>query len=215
MRNKSLKNKGSLLIEVLISIALFLAISTIIAQAVYTSFYSERDSENKITLNDLLSQQIERVRAISDEHWNNIDGLSRGVDYYIGNKDTGYYVATGTYSGVVNSLKYIISFRLEDVYRDLSRNSTSSILVSTSTDITKTALDHSTIKIIAIGNIENREPTKMETYITRWRNIICSQKIWSATGTTGTLPCENTEIKVTEKNNIELGDQIKLCNGCK
>lgn len=203
-------NKGSLLIEVLVSIALFMAISTIIAQAIFASFYGNKESKNKIILNSLLTEQLVKIRALSDEHWDNIGSLIRNTKYYIYETDVGFAVATGTFSSTKDDLPYSIYFEIEDSKR--GQNASSSLMLSTTTN--PTIPDPSSLIITSAGVIGNSPAVYIRSVITRWRNIICSQKDWSATNSSGVLPCETENIGYLQKNNVELGDTLKLCNGC-
>lgn len=204
------KNKGSLIIEVLIAISLFMAISTVIAQAVFASFYGSRESKNKITINNLLTEQVVKVRALSDENWNNIGGLSRGTNYYVDDQSGIFSISTGTKSGLINELSYTISFQVGNGQRYVSSSSTEMSLSAS----TSTREDLSTLFITSTGIYGSSSPIVMKSAITRWRNIICAQNDWSSASSTGAVPCETSSVSSSQKINIEAGSELKLCNGC-
>lgn len=203
-------NRGSLLIEVLVSIALFMAISTIITQAMFASFYSGKESKNKITINNLLTEQLVKIRAISSENWNNIGGLTRNTNYYIDSQVGAFSVFPGTASGTINDLAYNIFFQVSDGARIVT-GATSSMSYESSSS---TKADPATLIITSTGIYGSSSPIIIKSTITRWRNIICSQSDWGATSSSATIPCETTLVGGSQKVNIAAGSELKLCNGC-
>ncbi len=210
MQVKRSNSRGSLLIEVLISIGLFLAISTIIAQAIFASFYGSRESTGRAAMNNIIGNQITYIRSLSDDSWSNIGSLERDVPYYVEKNESGLIISTGTYSGFIEGQKYTLNFSVKDALRDLDSSTTRLQLLSSSS----TKKDTATLLITSTGKIERQDPVIVETYITRWRNIICAQESWTSTTSDGAVLCEASSVPVPVKRGVALGDQIKLCSGC-
>lgn len=203
------REKGVLLVEVLIALALFLAISTIIAQALSAGFVSEKASRSRSLAAATLEELLTQVRAASESHWDNIAGLQRGVPYSVNFQGGNLNIATGSAPIILDGTTYTRSFVVSDGYRTLSAT-TSALSVAAASSAQK---DSGSLVIDGTVTWGNGETLGLHSVITRWRNIICGQTAWGTTGSSSAM-CETLSIPLTGRNNIQTGDKLLLCSGC-
>jgi type II secretory pathway pseudopilin PulG len=199
-----------LLLEVLIAIALFLAVSTIIAQALFAGFSGGRNAQVKTAMSGVAAGQIAMARALADEHWDNIGGLSRNTPYHITSSSSGFAIAPGIKEGVADGFPYAVSFQIADGVREVS---SSTAALSLDQKLAPRS-DSGTLLVTCVASSSGVEPITMTAALTRWRNVVCGQGGWIASSSNQAVPCETGNINLGAKSNIETGDQLKLCNGC-
>ncbi|HXK37674.1 MAG TPA: hypothetical protein VJ579_01245 [Candidatus Paceibacterota bacterium] len=200
---------GVLLIEVLIALALFLAISTIIAQALSVGFVSEKASRTRAGGTAMLEELLTLVRASSEEHWDNIGSLSRGVPYAISQVGGQLQVATGSATVTLDGVAYERSFTVRDATRAIGGTLTPLTLTAT----TSSRNDAGALVIDGTVTWGKGESLRLQTIITRWRNIVCGQTAWGVTGSSSAY-CETATVPISGRSNIQVGDTLQLCTGC-
>lgn len=200
---------GVLLVEVLIALALFLAISTIIAQALSVGFVSEKASRSRAIATAALEESLTRVRASSEEHWDNIASLPRNTPYHMSTIAGHFIAASGTGPVLIDGTTYTLSFMVRDVARVMGGTTTPLALVATSS----TQLDPGSLLIDGVVNWGSGDSLTLQSVMTRWRNIVCGQTSWDTSGSS-TQSCESASVSLGSKNNIQVGDQLLLCSGC-
>ena len=201
---------GVLLLEVLIALALFLAIATIIAQALSVGFASERAARTRSIATAALEELLAQVRASSEEHWDNIAGLPRGVTYSISATSGVLNIMPGALPVDIDGVTYARSFTVEDAQRSFSSTTASLAFTSTSS---VTHIDKGTVIINGLISWGNGESLSMQSVITRWRNIVCGQTSWNTTGSS-TVDCTSPTVSLGGVKNIQVGNTLQLCSGC-
>jgi Tfp pilus assembly protein PilV len=200
---------GVLLVEVLVALALFLAISTIIAQALSVSFVSEKASRGRAVGAAVLEELLTQVRASSEEHWDNIAALSRGTPYTITSTAGLLLIATGTAAVTVDGTVYTRSF----IVRDAGRQMGGTLTPLTFTATSSLRSDSGSLIIDGMVTWGKGDTLALQSVLTRWRNIVCGQTSWDMTGSTS-LNCESATVPLGGRSNIQVGDKLQLCTGC-
>lgn len=203
------QQRGVLLVEVLIALALFLAISTIIAQALSAGFVSEKASRTRSLATATLEELLTQVRASSESHWDNIAGLARGVPYTVSSGGGAVIIATGSTAIIIDGTAYSRSFVVRDGYRDIGATTTALMLTATSS----AQKDSGSLLIDGTVTWGSGERLELHSVLTRWRNIVCGQTSWSVAGSS-TENCETPNIPLSGLRNIQTGDKLMLCSGC-
>lgn len=200
---------GVLLIEVLIALALFLAISTIIAQALSVGFAGEKTSRSRTLAMTSLNELLTQVRASSEEHWDNIAALVKGAPYSINVIGGHLVVATGSSPVVIDGVTYQRSFSVQAASRT-AEGASSQLAIATSAP---GRTDQGSLVVDGQISWGTQDMLTLRTIITRWRNIVCGQTSWSATST-NPAACTTANIALPGKANIQAGDTLTLCSGC-
>lgn len=210
MRPRPLQTKGGvLLVEVLIALSLFLAVATIVAQALSVAFVSEKASRSRALATSVLEELLTEVRASSEEHWDNIAALSRGSPYSM-NMSGGHFVAVaGTSSVIIDGIPYARSFALFDAQRAINTLATPLAVVATSS----MRIDNGSLNVIGTVTWGAGDTLTLSTILTRWRNVVCGQTSWSTTGSS-TVNCDTTNVSMGGRTNIQTGNKLMLCSGC-
>ncbi len=201
--------RGVLLIEVLLSLALFLAISTIIAQALSAGFVSEKTSRMRTVASSAIEEMLTRVRAASEESWGSIAQLQRNTPYAMTLTANHYVPSIGTSTVVIDGTSYALSFTVQDASRTIAATTTPLALTATSSSV----IDSGSLLITANAMWGTGESLVVSTVLTRWRNIVCGQTGWSLVGSS-TVGCETPNILLGTHKNIQVGDKLQLCTGC-
>ncbi|OHA79558.1 MAG: hypothetical protein A2747_03920 [Candidatus Yonathbacteria bacterium RIFCSPHIGHO2_01_FULL_44_41] len=180
-------NRGSLLLELLIVIALLAVILSTGSEAVFVSLQSNKVSSERDVALGLANEGLEAVRGTTEEKWQNIYGLTKGSQYYATSTvPVGKWtLGTGSQTVVLNGVTYTLYVIIENV----NRCSDSTRSIASSTTCTPLATDYiddpSTQKATVTVSWPNADPVAISEYFFRWRNMVCSQSGWVGNGLSG------------------------------
>lgn len=202
------KNGGALLFELLIVISVLAIILSVGANAVFLSMRSNKTSGERDVAIALASETLEAVRAVVEEDWNNIYGLTKNSHYYP-TESAGKWVLTETRDETVNI--NLASYTRYVVINNVSRdNDTRSIQGTYSSN----AEDPSTQKVTVTVSWTGGNPITISEYFFRWKNKICDQSDWSGGAGSGAKDCsdnDNTHGGIDPSGTIDTsGGQLKL-----
>ena len=161
MTYKTYKNfeKGLGMVEIIIVIAVILVAFTAILQLLQFEAQTERLRREELRAYALVTEYLEAVRAVRDDGWTNISGLSTSVDYYA-QISSGAWEITTIDPGPTDS--YSRWFVIDSVNRDLNDD-----IVSTGG-----TLDLDTLRVTAHIEWESAGTTTardITTYLTNWQ----------------------------------------------
>jgi Tfp pilus assembly protein PilV len=113
---KNKKNKGFMMVEVLIAVSI-IVVSVLVAMSVtQKSIFVSRQSVHTTQASFLLEEGSEAVRTIRDNTWDNISGLTTNTDYYLV-----FSSNTWTLSSSFNTIGiFTRTIRITDVSRSVS-----------------------------------------------------------------------------------------------
>lgn len=198
--NKNLtkiKNKGSLLLELLIVIALLGVILGVGAQAVYVSLQSGKISGERDVAMGLASEELEAVRGIAEENWQGVYNLTKTPQQYHP-VQSGTKWATSTASEIIalNNASYTRYFTVDNV----SRDPTTRLIEPTYNSADD---DPSTQKVTVTVSWTGADPVTIIEYLLRWKNKACDQTDWSGGAVTGVKTCpDNTYDSISPAGTI-------------
>lgn len=116
--NKNFKQKGSLLIEIVIVTSIIVG-SMIAALAVaQKSIYLSRESLNQSQAGFLLEEGAEATRIVRDDAWTNISSLTNSTEYYLNFSGGTWIFTTTPQSSGIFTRKVVFS----SAYRDANDN---------------------------------------------------------------------------------------------
>jgi type II secretory pathway pseudopilin PulG len=205
------KNKGALLLELLIVISVLAIVLSIGANAIYLSGRSNKSSGERDVASALASEALESVRAVADEDWHNIYSLTKSSQHYYPIQSNGKWILTTTVEDGDISLNGLIYSRyvvIENACRDeINRNVTGVASCSVGSSD-----DPSTQKITVTVNWSGGNPIVISEYFFRWKNKICNQTDWSGGVGSGAKNCpDNTHGGISPSGTIDVnGGQLKL-----
>lgn len=175
-------NRGSLLLELLIVIALLAVILSTGSEAVFVSLQSNKISSERDVAMGLANEALEAVRGTTEENWQNIYGLSgKGTTHYYAtstNPAGKWTLASGDEAIVVNGITYTRSVIIDNVSRD---SSTRAIHTTYSSNDDDPATQKASVTV----SWPNADPVTMYEYFFRWKNKTCSQSQWIGNGGSG------------------------------
>ena len=173
------KKKGSLLLELLISMSLLGIIIFAGADAVYLSMKSSQASRERDVGTTLANESLEAVRAVSEEKWQNIYGLEKETHYYATLSEGKWILLRGEETVNFNRKNYTRYVMISDVSRDADTRKIEDTYNSTNDD-------PSTQKVSVTVISPEGYNTAIFGYFFRWKNMICNQTSW-AEGQSGYL----------------------------
>ena len=192
----STPKRGAFLLEILIVIALLGVILGVSAQAVFVSLQSGKISGERDAAVGLASEELEAVRGITEENWQNIYTLTKGsAQYYSVQSGTKWATSTASEVIALNNATYTRYFVVQNVCRDATAGSrlvtgvTDSSGAGTTCTTSTGDFDPSTEKVIVTVSWPNADPVVISEYFFRWKNKTCAQVDWSGGATT---PTDNT-----------------------
>jgi type II secretory pathway pseudopilin PulG len=196
---------GSLLVEILIAVSIFAIIAAIGAQALFVSVRSNVAASQKGSGAQLLSELVQGARAASEEHWQNLYGLTKSSARYHPEIQNGEWVIVpGEEMVTLGTTRYARYFTVDNVSRDLvTRDIESTYAVAND--------DPATQKVMAVVVASSTEPLSISEYFFRWRNKTCNQTSWSGGAGSGIKSCP--ESTYGSSNNITPGADLQLCSG--
>jgi len=200
--------KGSLLIEILVAVSIFAVLASIGAQALVVSLNSNVAAEKKTSGANLLSEMMGGIRAVSDEQWQNLYGVTKGSHYYPAISGGKWVVVAGDETVTVGNASYVRYFTVANVSRDLSTR-------DVETAYTSGHDDPSTQLVSAAVTSTTTDALIVSEYFFRWRNKTCAQTAWSSSGSSGAKNCHDdiTDTTYVSATNITAGANLQLCSG--
>jgi type II secretory pathway pseudopilin PulG len=207
------KNKGQLLLEILVVVAVMSTIIGLGSQMIIVSMRSSKSANERNVAMGLMEETFETTKIIAAEKWQNIYDTSKGsANHYHSTSTNGKWIlAAGDASTTINGLIYTGYFITDNVSRDSNKEIESTY--NSSND------DPSTQKITAYVSWTNGETVTYEEYITRWRNKVCYQTNWGGGKTNPSDPVPSdrcfispTNIYYNDDGNVDLDnpDSLKI-----
>jgi type II secretory pathway pseudopilin PulG len=216
LRPKRSLQGGQLLLEILIVIAVLAIIGTIGTHVIYLSMTTDKRAVEKSTALGLTEELAAQVEAIAGEKWQNIFLLTKNSNYYAASSSGKWVTAAGVEAVPQNGVSYSRHFVVHNVCR-MSTKQITGITDSNGTGTTCTetaevdAYDPSTEKLTLSVNWPNADPFTESIYLMRWRNTVCSQTGWTASGSSGVKSCPDSSY--SSSVNITTGASLQLCSG--
>lgn len=206
------KEKGSLLVEILIALALFAGISLIIGESLSTGFIAESDTHTREIARRIAEEEVARVRSSADISWGTLASLSEGVSYSMDQRGV---VASGTATSTTDGLSFGYGFTIKQAPRDISALSGDALLPNASSSASSTVVrDRGSLLVHVTVTAGTMSPIIVDTLLSRWRNVVCGQSDWSASATVSVRDCTSELAGASAKTNIQTGQTLQLCNGC-
>lgn len=201
---KEMYQKGSLLLELLLSISVLAIILSLSAQTMLVSLQSEKVSGERDVAVALANETLEAVRAVADEKWVNIYSLTKGSAYYPLASANKWTLTAGTENVALNNATYTRSVVIENVNRCLDveagggRNLASTTVGCTPS--TNYLDDPSTQKATVTVSWTGGNPIVISEYFFRWRNKVCNQTEWIGNGGSGdsVVSCTGTTYDIAD-----------------
>jgi type II secretory pathway pseudopilin PulG len=173
--------RGALLLELLVVIALLAVILSFSANAVFLSLRSNKISGERGVGNTLATESLEAVRGVSEENWQNIYGLTKSSQHYKTTvSGTKWILATGDETITLNNTTYTRYLTINNVSRDSSTRNIETSYVGADDD-------PGTQKITVTVSWPGGDPIVVSEYFFRWKNIVCAQNAWVTAGTGNTV----------------------------
>ena len=198
------KENGQLLLEVLLTVAAVSVLSILGAELIFSGNRSNQIAGDKDIALGLADQTLNAVQASAVGDWTSIYNLGKGSGnlYHPAQSSGKWSIVSGNDTTLINGISYTSSFYIQNVNRDINGNIV----------LTGGVEDPSTQKIVVTISWPNGDPVIENSYITRWRNIVCNQSDWSGgVGTTGT--CPNPGNKYESATGLIIGNTIELAPG--
>lgn len=178
--------RGSLLLELLIAIALLAVILGIGSQAVWVSLQSGKVSGERDVAVGLASEALEATRSVAEEKWQNIYDLTgKGSTHYYATSTQPtkkWSLAAGDEVIALNNASYTRYVIIENVSRDAGTR-----MIDTGTNY-----DPSTQKVTVTVSWPNADSVVISEYFLRWKNRACQQTSWTTSGSSGLKTCPDT-----------------------
>lgn len=212
----ALKPRGTILVEVLIVIAIAAIVTTLSAQTIYVSMVGTKSSSNRETAAALLMETFESVDNIASERWQNIFDLNKdGSPYYPSASGGSWRVLPGSEQVAVGEEIYTRSFIVQNICREDATKAITGVTDGSGSAVTCAGtggvFDPSTEKITVTVTVPDGDPHIENSYITRWRNKVCVQTLWSGSGSIGVKICPDTTYET--RTNMTTGNSLELCSG--
>lgn len=210
------RQRGQLLLEILLVIAVLAIVGTLGTHVIYLSMMTDKRAVEKSTALGLTEELAAQVEAIAGEKWQNIFLLTKNSNYYAASSSGKWLVASGIESVPLNGVSYVRQFIVHNVCRMATKQITG-ITDGGGTGMTCTgtpevdAFDPSTEKVTLIVSWTNADPFSESIYLMRWRNTVCSQTGWVTSGSSGVKSCPDSSY--SSSVNITTGASLQLCSG--
>jgi type II secretory pathway pseudopilin PulG len=197
--------KGALLLELLIVIAILAVILSVVANAVFLSIRSNKAGGERDIASALVSEALEAVRAATEEDWQNIYGLTKSSQHYKTTISSGEWVlSTGDETITINGIAYTRYVVIDNVSRDGTTR-----LIQTS--YSGTDDDPNTQKVTATVSWSGGSPVTSSLYLYRWKNKVCNQTAWTTAGSGNTVrTCPDTNYDTKDAAIDVTGGSLKL-----
>lgn len=174
-RGRTNKQKGALLLELLIVISLLAIILSFGVNAMFLSLKSNKVAGERDIATALANESLEAVRATSDENWQNIYGLSRSPTHYYPKQSLGKWVLTTVPADGTVTVNNVVFTRYV-VVENVSRDPNTHIVQTT---YSSGYDDPSTQKVTSTVSWTGADPIVVFEYFFRWKNKLCPQTSWT------------------------------------
>ncbi|MCX6755017.1 MAG: hypothetical protein NT068_00550 [Candidatus Nomurabacteria bacterium] len=193
--NKIKRNTGSLLLELLIVISILAVILSFSANAIFLSMKSNRVSGERDVSSSLASEEIEAVRAVTEEDWQNIYGLTKSIAHYYPTQSSGKWIlSSGDGTVILNGITYTRYITIDNVSRDATTRDIENTYISSDDD-------PSTQKVTAVVSWSGGNSFTTYEYFFRWKNKICGQNAWTTGGSGNTVKnCTDASYDIKDSN---------------
>ena len=203
------KNKGALLLELLIVISLLALILSFGVNAMFLSLKSNKVSGERDIANALANESLEAVRAVTEEDWQNIYNLTKSSQHYYPILSVGKWVLTTTSSdGDVTVGNTVFSRYV--IVENVSRDPNTKVIESTYSSLDD---DPSTQKVTVTVTWPGGDPITIYEYFFRWKNLVCPQAGW-VTGGSNTIvvnsSCPSNTTYSTKDSTVDTSSGLKL-----
>lgn len=201
---------GQSLLEILVVVALVVVLATLGAELVVTSLRGNKVTTERDVGLRTAEEVFEGVSAAATQDFENVYNLTKGTTQHRVVQVSGAWVIqVGTQDVVLNGVTYTRYFTVQNICRHAT---TRDIIGITDTDGGTTTCsigvhDPSTQRLTVYVEWPGGETLLNYDYISRWRNQICNQTEWSATGG-GPDACPSTNYD--SSSNVTIGDSIQL-----
>lgn len=201
------KQKGSLLLELLISMSILIVVILVGTNAVFLSMKSSEASRERDVVTTLANESLEVVQAVAEEDWQNIYSLVKNSQRYYPTLSGNRWILTTAVENetlVFNGKNYTRYVIISNTSRD---NETRNIQ-----DVYNSSFDDpSTQKVsVTVTSPEGYTITAYR-YFFQWKNKICNQIGWVTPGS-GNVPqtCPNTNYDTKDEFIDTTGGILKL-----
>ncbi|MBI5133964.1 MAG: hypothetical protein HZA81_01065 [Candidatus Taylorbacteria bacterium] len=205
MEKNPSREKGSLLIEILVAVAVFAAVAAMGAQSTLVGLRSSEIAGEKTAASNLLSEMSSAIQGAVEERWANLYDLAKdGTKYHVALSGNRWVIAAGEEALAVGGITYGRYFTVSNVSRD---SSTRDIELA----YEPLRDDPSTQKVDIVVAASSTEPLVASQYFFRWRNKVCNQTAWTSGGSAGVKDCPDTTY--ASQTNLTTGASLELDGG--
>lgn len=208
--------RGQLLLELLIVIAVLAIVGTLGTHVIYLSMTTDKRAVEKSTALGLTEEMAAQVEAIAGEKWQNIFLLTKNSSYHAASSSGKWIAASGAEVAPLNGINYTRQFIIQNVCRMTTKQITGITdgggVGTTCTGTPEVDMyDPSTEKVTMTVSWSNADPFSESIYLMRWRNTVCSQTGWTTSGASGVKSCPDSSY--SSSVNITTGASLQLCSG--
>jgi type II secretory pathway pseudopilin PulG len=199
------KNKGALLLELLIVIAILAVILAVTVNGVFLSIKSNKTGGERDIAIALASESLEAARATTEEDWQNIYSLTKSTQHYQTTPSgTKWILATGDETLTINNITYTRYVVIDNVSRDSTTHNIQASYSSTDDD-------PNTQKVTATVSWPGGGPVVSSLYFFRWKNKVCPQTAWTTGGSGNTVKlCSDASYDTKDAEIDVTGGSLKL-----
>ncbi|OIP24799.1 hypothetical protein AUK11_02490 [bacterium CG2_30_37_16] len=209
-------NRGSLLLEALISITLLSVILISVSSAVLASIRSTALAGNITQATALAQEGIEGTKAILTNKWQDIykplgTGNKGNLFPYHPIISSGYWnLASGSESITLGNLNYIREIFIYDVFRN-QRGGVGAIVENAIVQDPKQNIweDPSTQMVTVKITFPHGSPIYLSQYFSRWQNVIFTQNDWSG-GSGQANWADQSKFYIENQTDTATANEIKL-----
>ena len=201
------KQKGSLLLELLISMSILIVIILVGTNAIFLSMKSNEASRERDVVTTLANQSLEAVQAVVEENWQNIYSLIKNTQHYYPTLSGNKWILTTAVENetlVFNGKNY----KRFVVISNTSRNNDNRNIQDVYNSLYD---DPSTQKVsVTVTSPEGYTITAYR-YFFQWKNKICDQASWVTPGSGNTVKtCSDSTYDTKEEFINTTGGILKL-----
>jgi len=178
MSSRLTNQKGQILVESLIAIAVAAIILSLSAYFIQSGSQGERRSQDKFIASQLAQETFEATKVISEADWNDIwydsdYSIGSSLAYYLKNNAGDWILTTNIddQAIVIDGKSYQRSLVFYNVSRDTSTKNIELTYVQSRNDA-------STRKVIVSITGEQMANTNWTFYLTRWKNDTQAEDEW-------------------------------------
>ena len=201
------KQKGSLLLELLISMSILIVIILVGTNAIFLSMKSNEASRERDVVTTLANESLEAVQAVAEEDWQNIYSLVKDSQHYYPTLSANKWILTTTLADetlVFNGKNYKRYAIISNTSRDNTTRNIQDVYNSLYND-------PSTQKVsVTVTSPEGYTITAYR-YFFQWKNKICDQTSWVTPGSSNEVKtCPDTTYDTKDNSINTTGGILKL-----